>query len=145
MDKSLAAFLEKKAIQHVPIPPDVHTQNGRVERAHLTLANNMRTLLIDSGLPQRFWAEAIAYSTYVRSKTMVNKDGQTPEEQSTQQPGPIDHIQPFGQRLIFRVHQQQSKLEPRYLPGKLVGFMIVSHLQRLNSPVPHDSRCRIQN
>ena len=40
------------------IPPDAHAQNGRVERAHLTILDSVRTLL-------SFWAEL--YTVYTRN------------------------------------------------------------------------------
>lgn len=122
MGSSLSTWLDNKGIQHVNTPPDAHTQNGRVEQAHLTLANDMRTLLIDSQLPKTFWAEAIAYSTYTRNRAMVNHTGKTPEDIWTGQQTSLIHLLPFGQRLFYRVHQQQSKLLPRYLPGRLMGY-----------------------
>jgi hypothetical protein len=80
ISSALGNWLSGKGIQHIVTPPDAHTQNGRVERAHLTLANDMRTLLIDSQLPERFWAEAIAYASYNRNRVMVNSAGKTPED-----------------------------------------------------------------
>lgn len=135
MSHALARYLSGKGIQHTLTPPDAHTENGRVERAHLTLANDMRTLLIDSGLPDRFWAEALAYSSYVRNRTMINKDGKTPEELWTGRTLTAEHIQPFGQRLFYRVHQQQDKLQPRYTAGRLMGYMTGSRTCRVYNPV----------
>jgi transposase InsO family protein len=45
-------------IQHIRVPPDAHAQNGRVERVHLTILNDVRTILLNSGLPAKYWAEA---------------------------------------------------------------------------------------
>jgi len=134
MGNSLGTWLDNKGIQHVTTPPDAHTQNGRVERAHLTLANDMRTLLIDSQLPENFWAEAVAYSTYNRNRVMVNHSGKTPEDIWTGQQTSLDHLLPFGQRLFYRVHQQQSKLQPRYLPGRLMGYQVGSTSYRVYNP-----------
>lgn len=134
LGNSLSAWLDTKGVQHVKTPPDAHTQNGRVERAHLTLANDMRTLLIDSQLPESFWAEAVAYSTYNRNRVMVNHTGKTPEDIWTGQQASLDHLLPFGQRLFYRVHQQQSKLKPRYLPGRLMGYQPGSTAYRVYNP-----------
>lgn len=134
MAKSLHQYLGEKGIQHILTPPAAHTQNGRIERAHLTLANDMRTLLIDSGLPERFWAEAIAYSTYVRNRTMINQEGKTPEELWTGKTLAVDHLLPFGQRIYYRVHQQQNKLQPRYTAGRVMGYMTGSRTCRIYDP-----------
>lgn len=43
-------FIKEKGIEHVLVPPGAHAQNGRVERAHLTILNGVRTLLVETGL-----------------------------------------------------------------------------------------------
>jgi transposase InsO family protein len=134
MSKELAFWLSQKGVQHVQTPPDAHTQNGRVGRAHLTLANDMRTLLIDSQLPERFWAEAVAYATYNRNRVMINSAGKTPEDLWTSQQTSLLHLQPFGQRVYYRVHQQQDKLQPRYLPGRLMGYTAGATSYRIYNP-----------
>ena len=60
-------FCTTRGIQHIIVPPGAHAQNGRVERVHLTLANGMRTLLVDSGSPSTFWAEAINFMVHVKN------------------------------------------------------------------------------
>lgn len=134
LGNSFSVWLGNKGIQHTTTPPDAHTQNGRVERAHLTLANDMRTLLIDSQLPETFWAEAIAYATYNRNRVMVDSNGKTPEDIWTGQQASLNHLLPFGQRLFYRVHQQQSKLLPRYLPGRLMSYQPGSTSYRIYNP-----------
>jgi len=139
LGSSLSKWLGDKGIQHVMTPSDAHSQNGRVERAHLTLPNDMRTLLIDSGLPEQFWAEAIAYASYNRNNFMVNKEGKIPVDLCTGQQASLRHLQPFGQRLFYRVHQQQSKLLPRYLPGRLMGYQAGSTSYRVYNPTTRQS------
>ncbi len=58
-----------KGIEHIKVPPDAHTQNGRVERVHLTILNGVRTVLTHSGLGPEFWAEAANYIAYTRNRT----------------------------------------------------------------------------
>jgi hypothetical protein len=58
-------LLLKKGILANKVPPDAHSQNGRVERAHLTILNVVCTLLTNTSLPLTYWAEAASYSVHV--------------------------------------------------------------------------------
>jgi hypothetical protein len=96
----------KKGIEHELVPTDAHNQNGRVERAHLTLMNDVRTMLIDSGLSKVFWVDALLCATYTRNRLPDSK-GETPYtsfEADQQQPKVnYAHMQAFGAPCVYRV------------------------------------------
>ncbi|CAI5489267.1 unnamed protein product [Closterium sp. Naga37s-1] len=47
---------------------DAPQQNGVVERWHRTMAEGIRTLLVDSGLPTRLWGEALMWVVWVKNR-----------------------------------------------------------------------------
>ncbi|CAI5523444.1 unnamed protein product [Closterium sp. Naga37s-1] len=47
---------------------DTPQQNGVVERWHRTMAEGIRTLLVDSGLPARLWGEALMWVVWVKNR-----------------------------------------------------------------------------
>ncbi|GJR16644.1 retrovirus-related pol polyprotein from transposon TNT 1-94 [Tanacetum coccineum] len=53
-------------------------QNGLAERMNMTLLNKVRCLLIQSGLPDSFWAEATVTATY-----LINRSPSTTLEKKT--------------------------------------------------------------
>lgn len=53
------SYLKEMGIQHRVSTPYTPQQNGRSERVNQTLMNIVRSLLIESGLPAQFWAEAL--------------------------------------------------------------------------------------
>jgi hypothetical protein len=48
------------------VPKDSSSANSHVERGNRTVAEGMRTQLIDASMDHRFWAEAAAAHCYVR-------------------------------------------------------------------------------
>ena len=54
-------------IQFSPSAPYNPHQNGIAERKNRTLMSRVRTVLIDAGLPQAFWGEAIYYVNYIEN------------------------------------------------------------------------------
>lgn len=74
-------FLEKHGILHRRTVAYTPQQNGLAERTNLTLCNTMRCMLIQSGVPGAFWAEALQTACYLRNRCPSSSLGsQTPLE-----------------------------------------------------------------
>jgi hypothetical protein len=116
-------YVSERGIEHIRTPPDAHAQNGRVERVHLTVLDGVRTTLIQSGLPATFWAEAANYVVYTRNRTPCGPQHLVPEDSWRGREVPLEHMHPFGCTVYFRDHRKPSKIAPRYLEGKLMGYV----------------------
>ncbi|GJT40820.1 zinc finger, CCHC-type containing protein [Tanacetum coccineum] len=87
-------------------------QNGLAERMNRTLLNKVRCLLIESGLPDSFWAEVTVTAAY-----LINRSPSTALEKKT----PMDlwsgHLANYEMLRIFGCvaysHVNQGKLKPR--------------------------------
>jgi hypothetical protein len=93
-----------------------------VERAHLTILNTVRTLLLQSGLPDHFWAEAANYAVYARNRSPSGPSKEIPEDLWRGIQVSINHQQPFGVNAYFRDHVETNKLRPRYRSGRLMAY-----------------------
>ena len=124
-------FIKSHGIQHIQVPPDAHTQNGRVERLHLTILNGIRTVLVHSGLPQNLWAEAANYVAYTRNRTPCGPKQEIPEDKWQKRKCQLAHLQPFGCKAFFRNHTEKNKLAPRYQEGILVGYQEATNNHRI--------------
>jgi hypothetical protein len=120
---ALRDYLKAKGIEHHFIPTAAHAQNGRVERAHLTILNQVRTLLIDRGLDDKFWAKAANYAIYTRNRAPTGSDKHIPEDLWRQREVNSRHLQPFGCQLWFRDHNNTNKLHPCYKEGQLLSYV----------------------
>jgi transposase InsO family protein len=124
-------FLQQKGIEHQLVPPAAHAQNGRVERAHLTIMDGVRTLLAQSKLEPRFWAEAAHYIAYSRNRTPSGPKQELPDDLWYKRESRLDHLQPFASKLYFRDHTLPNKLSNRYKSGFLMGYMEGTHNYRV--------------
>lgn len=129
--KELKQYFASKGIEHHETPADSHAQNGRVERAHLTILNSVRTLLFDSKLPDEFWAEAASYASYTRNRVPSGPQKLVPEDVWRGQSTSLTHLRPFGSRLFFRDHVEKDKLHPRYREGRLLSYVEGTHSYRV--------------
>ena len=106
--------------------------NGISERAICTITDDIRTLLIDSGLPKNFWAEAVAYSVYTRNLIPLSAlPGKIPLEGWTKKKINISHLRTFGCKVHVKVPVDTngrqvnggSKLDERTLEGTFIGYL----------------------
>jgi hypothetical protein len=132
--------MRDKGIIQSRVPPGAHAQNGRVERVHLAILDVVRTVLLESGLPHGYWAEAAGYAAYMLNHTPKGPKHKIPldlwlRKDSNIAQTDFAHLQPFGAKCYYRVHSDNNnKLSPRYMEGRLVNYLPDTHLYRvLNS------------
>lgn len=117
-------MLKERGIKrHLTVPYNPE-QNRISERKNRTLMETARCLLIESGLPPSFWAEAINTATYIRNRCPSRTlDGKTPYEAWTGRKPIVSHLRIFGSKLYFlRREPGRVKLEPRGEKGILVKY-----------------------
>ena len=62
-------YMTKEGIKHELTTPHTPEQNGVAERLNRTLIEGVRTMLADSKLPHRFWAEALLTIVYLCNRS----------------------------------------------------------------------------
>ena len=90
-------------------------QNGVAERKNRTIMEMARSMLKEKHLPNEYWAEAVACSTYIQNrcptKAVINK---TPEEALSRKKHNITHLRIFGCVAYSLVPQAvRQKLDDR--------------------------------
>ena len=68
VSRKFREFLKLKGITHELTIPETPQQNGKAERMNRTLVESARSMLMQSGLPTMFWAEAISAASYLRNR-----------------------------------------------------------------------------
>jgi hypothetical protein len=101
-------------------------KNGAAERLNRTLWKSTVTMLVDSGLPKRLWAEALVHAAHIHKVTNAT-GGPTPWERMKGEEPDLSTPKAFGAPFMVKVPDQtRRKLEPRAQPGRLLGFDIPS-------------------
>ena len=79
---------------------------------NMTLMEKVRCFLVESGLEEQFWAEAVSTSVYVTNMSPSSAiDGNIPEELWLgKKPGYL-HLRRFG--YVVYIHADQGKLKAR--------------------------------
>ena len=113
-----AGILQEKTI------PETPQQNGLAERCNRTLLEMARCLLIDSELPKMMWGAAILHAARIRN-LVVRREEKCPAElmRGIKTKLPFSKLSIFGCTVFMRKGDREvSKLEPKALEGKFVGY-----------------------
>jgi hypothetical protein len=119
----LAVELRKTGVVHQVTTPYTPQQNGRAERVNRTLADKIRALLLDSGLPEEFWGEAIQTANKLRNMAHCAPIKDIPERLFTGKAPNFKQLRVFGCLAYVHVDEKhQTKTGERAERGIFVGY-----------------------
>ncbi|CAI7816388.1 unnamed protein product [Closterium sp. NIES-53] len=90
------------------------SSNGVAERANRTIIEGGRTILVDSGLPLRFWPLAIRHATVIKNRVLTHVGGQlwVPMEKWSGKKPLVDMLRVFGcMGLVHVPKEKRDKLQ----------------------------------
>jgi len=120
VNKVNQAWIEERGIRHETNAPYTPQQNGTAERTNRTLLDSARCMLISSGLPSNFWAEAVAYSVFIRNRVLSKSSEKTPYENWNNRKPDLSDIRIFGSKAYVRI-PNPDKLGKRSQEGVFIG------------------------
>ncbi|CAI5975634.1 unnamed protein product [Closterium sp. NIES-65] len=117
---------------------DTPQQNGVVERWHRTMAEGIRTLLVDSGLPARLWGEALMWVVWVKNRVTHSAlpASITPMETWSGQKPHVGMARIWGcmGSVMLHGHEKGGKLDARAVMCVCVGVDMESKGWRMLDP-----------
>ena len=118
------SFLTKEGIKHELTIPHTPQQNGVAERLNRTLIEGVRTMLADSKLPHRFWAEALSTAVYLRNRSPTKAlEGVTPYEAWSGTKPNVSSLRVFGCSAYAHVPKaERRKLDSKTRKCVLLGY-----------------------
>ena len=134
MSNEFEAYLKSKEIHHELTVPYSPEQNGVSERMNRTLMESARSMITHAGLPDCYWAEAVATASYVRNRvpTTAFKDKMTPYEKWYGRKPNLSNLKVFGCMAYAHIPDvQRQKLDKKAEKLRFVGYSIQSKGYRL--------------
>lgn len=105
--------------------PYAHQQNGAAERSMRTILDTARSMLADSGLPTKYWADAVQTAVYIRNFVPSSRSPHVvPLERWTGQKQDVSHLRPFGSTAYAHIPLDlgMSKWAPRSMKVSMIGY-----------------------
>jgi hypothetical protein len=117
-------YLKKDGIEHQYTIPKTPEQNGVSERMNRTLVETVRSMLADSRLPHRFWAEALSTAAYLINRSPTKTlDGKTPFQAWYGKKPNVNHLRVFGCSAYIHVPKdKRKKLDPKAKKCIFLGY-----------------------
>ncbi|KAK9723639.1 hypothetical protein RND81_05G014800 [Saponaria officinalis] len=129
VQNSCLELFASRGIIHQKSVPGVPQQNGRVERKHRHLVETAKAIMINAGLPKRFWGECLLGATYIINKLPSSVlDWKVPAALLLQKPVAYDEMRVIGCLCFALVHShQRDKFDPK---GRKCVFLSYPHGQK---------------
>lgn len=122
----LDSFLRDKGIVHEFSLPYTPQQNGMAERLNRTLLDKAIPMLDQSGLPLKYWGDAIITANYVKNLSPTASSNATPYEAFFGHKPNVSNLRVFGCRaFVLTPSHARTKLEPRAKAGVFIGYPAV--------------------
>ncbi|CAI7893692.1 unnamed protein product [Closterium sp. NIES-54] len=112
--------------------------NGVAERANRTIIEGGRTILVDSGLPLRFWPLAIRHATVIKNRVLTHVGGQdwVPMEKWSGKKPLVDMLRVFGcMGLVHVPKEKRDKLQAVAVWAVHLGAHVQGVVERGRSKV----------
>ncbi|GAX10430.1 hypothetical protein FisN_21Lu161 [Fistulifera solaris] len=107
-----------------PTGADASNQNGPVERAHLTIANAIRAMLIGANLSVKFWPYAFHHWLRITNSLPSRDQHQSPLALATGTQDDFSDFRTFGCRVWVRSPgRRQAKFKSASRKGIFLGFL----------------------
>ncbi|KAJ0590261.1 putative RNA-directed DNA polymerase [Helianthus annuus] len=134
--KSFQEYLRLNGIRHQLTNSYTPQQNGVAERKNRTLMELSRSMMNLKQLPNCYWAEAVACTTYILNRTITKtRPNITPFEAWNGQKPNVEHLRVFGCLAYALVPKQhRDKLSNKTIKTIFVGYSEASKGYKLYDP-----------
>lgn len=125
-------YLEKNGIIRELTVPYTPQQNGVAERANRTIVEMSRAMLLQSGLDESLWAEAVATAVYIRNRSPTKVlENVTPYEVFTGKKPSVEHFRIFGSVAVALDKTAHKKFQQKGIEYRMVGYSLTAKAYRL--------------
>ncbi|GBN69512.1 Retrovirus-related Pol polyprotein from transposon TNT 1-94, partial [Araneus ventricosus] len=123
VNEQLDTYLSNSGIFHEKTIPYNSESNGKAERANSILLEKARSLLYESELPLKFWAEAINFSTRVSNVIPRKGKEKIPLETWIGKKPKLNYLEKFGCVAYFHVPKvMRNKFDIPGRRGIMLGY-----------------------
>ena len=119
----LVKYMKQEGIKLQTTVPYSSPQNGVAERKNRTIIEMAKCMLLDAGLSQQYWGEAVMTAVYLQNRLPTKATNKTPFELWHGEKPEMSHIRIFGCKAFAYIpKEKRSKFDDRAVEAVLVGY-----------------------
>ena len=120
----MADFLTDRGINHQVSAPNSSQQNGVAERFNRTVQDRTQCLLLEAGMENGWWAEALHSAVYVLNRTPHSSLGyRVPITTWSNKSFSLENLRVFGSKCYaIDTYQKENKLAKRSIECRFLGY-----------------------
>ena len=121
---AVRTLFKKYGYDVYPTGADTSSQNGPVERAHRTISNGIKSLLIGAGLETKFWPYAFFHCVRLRNAIPGQGQHTSPLELATKRKEDLRNLRTWGCRVWVRPPGKQARrFKDKARKGIFLGYV----------------------
>ena len=119
-------ILKEEDITYEPSAPYTQNQNGISERINRTIMEKARSMLLEAGLPESFWAEAVNTALYLHNRSLRRSlEGKMPYKAWNGIKPDLSHLKVFGCDAFLHVpDEKRNKLQSKTEKCLHMGYVM---------------------
>ena len=134
INNNLQDFLEAQGTTLEPTAAYSPESNGISERSNRTIMERTRAMLLEAGLPQEFWGEAVTAAVQLLNVSPSSHSDKTPWELFYGRRPDVSRVKAFGSQCYMHIpKEKRNKLDNRAAAGVLLGTNIRAKTYRVYS------------
>lgn len=123
VNHELRMFYEKEGIEAQLTAAYSPQQNGVAERRNRSLQEMSSCMLLDAGLPRKYWGEAIMTSAYIQNRMPSRSVDTTPYQKWFGEKPSVEHMKVFGSVAYVHIpNVKRSKMDAKSEKLVFVGY-----------------------
>jgi transposase InsO family protein len=123
LNKGMFVYFGEKGVVHQLTARYSPEQNAVAERLNRELMEQAWAMLIELGLPDEMYADAVVTANYIRNRTSVSAHEKTQWEAFYEEKPDVSHMRVFGAQTSMHVPGAlMHKLEPVSEKGWFIGY-----------------------
>ena len=106
-------------------------QNGIAEASNKVLLTKARAMMLDGGLPQRMWTEALMYATYIVNRSITQRSQLASPQQmfwqairNDETKNDLTHLRRFGCAVYYHRPSSQTVKSQKFAARAVRGYLL---------------------
>ncbi|MGZ5510499.1 MAG: reverse transcriptase domain-containing protein [Nitrososphaeraceae archaeon] len=126
INQQLISYLKENGTEFTHSPAYTPQLNGIVERMNGKLFGIVRSMLVQSGAPEKLWGEALLTAVYLHNNTIQSTNGyKIPNQELYNFKVNINNLRIFGcNAYVYIEESKRGKIQPKFKNGIFVGYDI---------------------